>query len=75
MLKPIITKDLSNGRGRVHINWDGMVWIQQGRPFGVMANPGEVFLNVEDLEMIDDMLEDFVATGHKILAPDVIRPL
>jgi len=75
MLKSIITRDLPGGRGRVHINWDGMVWVQQGRPWGVMANAGEVFLDQRDLKIISDMLQEFEQSGGEILGPEVIQPL
>jgi hypothetical protein len=75
MLKPVITRNLSNGRGRVHICWDGMVWIQQGRPHGVMANAGEAFLQPEDLSLILVMLDEFKQQGGKVLKPGDIRPL
>jgi len=74
MLKIKEFKDLPSLRGRVGINFDGTVIIQQGRPHGVMANPGEVFLNQDDLDLIKDMLDDFVSEGGEILDPDVIRP-
>lgn len=65
MLKPVLTRNLPGGRGRVHINWTGMIWIQEGRPWGVMAQPGEAFLEWEDLAMIQDMVAEFVRMGGR----------
>lgn len=75
MLKAVITREFSGGRGKVHINWDGTIIIQQGRPHGVMANPGECFLDVDDLQMMLDMLDEFKNTGNEILPKNVVRAL
>ena len=71
MLKLIKTADLSSGRAS--INFDGTIVIQQGRPFGVMANPGEVMLSVDDLDVIKGLLKEFIDDGHRILDRKEIR--
>lgn len=75
MLKPVITRRLSNGRGLVHVTWTGMVWLQQGRPHGVMARPGEAFLELEDLRLIAEMLREFEAKGGRRPLPGTAVPL
>jgi len=75
MLKPVITRKLAGGRGQVHICWDGMVWIQQGCPHGVMINAGEAFLYPNDLALIAKMFDEFKQQGGKVLPPGAIRPL
>lgn len=73
MLKPLKTFSLHHGRA--HINWDGTIWIQQGRPFGVMANPGEAMLSIEDLHAIQAAIVELRATGWEPLPPGTVRAL
>lgn len=70
MLKPIKTFNLHHGRA--HINWDGTIWIQQGRPFGSMANPGEAMLSQEDLKAIQVAMVELRATGWKPVKPGTV---
>jgi hypothetical protein len=75
MLSIVVTRNLSNRRGRVHITTNGEVWIQEGRPFGVMAVPGESFLTIDDLNMIADMYDEFYSKGYRIPSPGTVFPL
>lgn len=74
MLRVEKLQKLPSGHGVAGINFDGTIVIEQGRPHGVMANPGECFLSVEDLDFLKKMLKDFETSGGKILPPDAIRP-
>jgi hypothetical protein len=47
--------------------------IQQGRPFGVMAQPGESMLSFEDMKAIDDMIGMAMKRGWKPDPPGTIR--
>lgn len=75
LISPVVTRDLSNGRGRIYIDISGSLWIQQGRPFGVMAVPGEAELQYEDFATINAMYAEFFARGYRIDPPGTIRPL
>ncbi len=74
MLKALKTIQLPSNRGRAHFCEDGTIWLQQGRPFGVMAVPGESFLTLEDLKAIDKLVKDARASGWKPDPPGTIRP-
>ena len=73
MLKAI--KTIKTHRGLIHITWHGTIWIQQGRPHGVMANPGEVMLNLEDLDSIRTALDELRATGWEPVPEGSVIPL
>lgn len=76
MLGPfVVQRTLSNGRGRVQIDAYGMLLVQQGRPFGVIAVPGEAHLLPEDVNMILEMYQEFFALGYRVAPKGTIRPL
>ena len=69
--KPIKTIQLSHGRA--HFSAGGVIHIQQGQPFGVMAVPGEAMLSVEDLEAIQTMYHQALIEGWQPDPPGTIR--
>jgi hypothetical protein len=75
MIDILFTIALPSRMGRAHFLRGGTIMIQQGRPFGVMAQPGEAMLSLEDMQAIDKMVGDAVATGWKPDPPGTIRPL
>ena len=74
MLQPIVTRMLNHGRGRISIQAGGDIFIEQGRPHGVMANPGEAFLAPSDFALINEMYQEYFARGHRIDDPGTARP-
>jgi hypothetical protein len=73
MIDVLYTIQLPSNRGRAHLLAGGTIMIQQGRPFGVMAQPGESMLSFEDMKAIDDMIGMAMKRGWKPDPPGTIR--
>lgn len=61
--------------GKASIDAFGMIIIQQGRPHGIIAVPGEAHLTPRDFAALQSLYNEFLRRGYTPAPPGTIRPM